>query len=92
MMITFAVSHTWREHVAQRPSAAPASLCAEEFLAAVHALEHRHFAAFGSGVREIYGVFSRLRSEGFGANTGYRQPPPLRQWFVPHLVTLSPSR
>ena len=38
-------------------------LCAEEFLAAVHALEHRHFAAFGSGVREIYDVFSRLRLE-----------------------------
>lgn len=39
-------------------------LCTEEFLAAVHALEHRHFAAFGSGAREIYDVFSKLRSEG----------------------------
>ena len=38
-------------------------LCTEEFLAAVHALEQRHFAAFGSGAREIHDVFSRLRSE-----------------------------
>ena len=35
-------------------------LCHEEFLAAVHALERRHFAAFGSGVREIHGVISTL--------------------------------
>ena len=35
-------------------------LCHKEFLATVHALERRHFAGFGSGVREIYGVISRL--------------------------------
>ena len=39
-------------------------LCTEEFLAAVDALEHRHFASFGSGAREIHDVFSRLRSAG----------------------------
>ena len=39
-------------------------LCAEEFLAVVHALEHRHFAASSSGVREIYDVFSMLREGG----------------------------
>ena len=40
------------------------ALCREEFLAAVRALEGRHFAAFGSGVREIHGTFSRLREAG----------------------------
>ena len=39
-------------------------LCANEFLAAVHALERRHFAASSSGVREIYSVFSRLQEQG----------------------------
>ena len=36
-------------------------LCREEFLAAVHALEGRHVGAFGSGLREMHGAFSRLR-------------------------------
>ena len=36
----------------------------EEFLNAVRALEGRHVAAFGSGVREIHGTFSRLREAG----------------------------
>ena len=36
-------------------------LCHEEFLTAVHALEGRHVAAVGSGLREIHGTFSRLR-------------------------------
>ena len=38
------------------------ALCRKEFLAAVHALEGRHFTGGGSGVREIHGVFSRLES------------------------------
>lgn len=37
------------------------ALCREEFLTAVRALEGRHVATFGSGVREIHGTFSRLR-------------------------------
>ena len=37
-------------------------LCREEFLVAVHALEGRHVAAFGSGLREIRGAFTRLRT------------------------------
>ena len=37
------------------------ALCREEFLAAVHALEDRHLTVNGSGVREIYRVFTRLR-------------------------------
>ena len=41
-----------------------AALRAEEFLAAIHELEHRHFAAFGSGVQEIYKLFSRHREKG----------------------------
>ena len=36
-------------------------LCQKEFLAAVHALEGRHLSAAGSGLREMHGVFSRLR-------------------------------
>ena len=36
-------------------------LCREEFLTAVHALEGRHVAAVGSGLREIHRAFSRLR-------------------------------
>ena len=36
-------------------------LCREEFLVAVHALEGRHLSARGSGLREMHGVFSRLR-------------------------------
>ena len=36
-------------------------LCREEFLAAVHALESRHLSVNGSGVREIYNVFTQLR-------------------------------
>ena len=36
-------------------------LCHEEFLAAAHALEGRHVGAFGSGLREMHGAFSRLR-------------------------------
>ena len=36
-------------------------LCQKEVLAAVHALESRHLSAAGSGLREIHGVFSRLR-------------------------------
>ncbi len=39
-------------------------LCHEEFLTAVHALERRHFASFGSGVREIHRTISRLRESG----------------------------
>ena len=38
------------------------ALCRKEFLAAVHALEGRHFSGGGSGVREIHGVFSLLES------------------------------
>ena len=67
-------------------------LCAKEFLAVVHALEHRHFAAFGSGVREIYGVFSTTPIEGIDAESGDRQPPPLQQWYVSHLVSLTTRR
>ena len=37
------------------------ALCRGEFLEAVGALEGRHVAAFGSGVREIHRTFSRLR-------------------------------
>ena len=33
----------------------------EEFLVAVHALENRHLSVNGSGLREIYRVFTRLR-------------------------------
>ena len=36
-------------------------LCDGEFLDVVDALEGRHYAAFGSGLREIHRVFSRLR-------------------------------
>jgi len=36
----------------------------EEFVTAVRALEGRHVAAVGSGVREIHGTFSRLREAG----------------------------
>lgn len=36
------------------------ALCRDEFLAVVGALERRRFSAVGSGVREIYGVLSRL--------------------------------
>lgn len=35
-------------------------LCQKEFLAVVGALEDRHLSASGSGLREIYGVFSQL--------------------------------
>ncbi len=35
-------------------------LCREEFLALVGTLEGRHFSVSGSGLREIYEVFSRL--------------------------------
>ena len=38
------------------------ALCDKEFLAAVHALEQRHFSAAGSGVRELHSVFSQLES------------------------------
>ena len=41
-----------------------AALCREEFLAIVAALESRHFSASGSGVRELYGVFSHLKAKG----------------------------
>ncbi len=37
------------------------ALCRGEFLEVVGALEGRHVAAFGSGVREIHRTFSRLR-------------------------------
>ena len=36
----------------------------EEFLSAAHALESRHVATFGSGLREIHSVFSGLRDAG----------------------------
>ena len=39
-------------------------LCDREFLSVVDALEGRHHAAFGSGLREIHRVFSRLRETG----------------------------
>ena len=35
--------------------------CHKEFLTMVGALEGRHFSASGSGLREVYGVFSRLK-------------------------------
>ena len=35
-------------------------LCQNEFLAATHALEGRHFSVAGSGLREIHNVVSRL--------------------------------
>jgi len=38
--------------------------CDKEFLTMVGALERRHFSASGSGLREIYGVFSRLNEAG----------------------------
>ncbi len=38
--------------------------CRNEFLTVVGALEGRHVAAFGSGVREIHGTFSRLLEAG----------------------------
>ena len=41
-----------------------AALCKEEFLATVAALEGRHLSATSSGVRELYGVFSRLTGKG----------------------------
>lgn len=37
-------------------------LCTEEFLAMVGALEGRHYASFSSGAKELYRVFSILRS------------------------------
>lgn len=37
------------------------TLCREEFLVLAGALEGRHFSASGSGLREIYRVFSRFR-------------------------------
>ena len=37
------------------------SLCKREFLAIVHALENRQLSYSGSGLREIYRVFSHLR-------------------------------
>ena len=37
-------------------------LCTEEFLAMVGALEGRHYASFSSGTKELYRVFSILRS------------------------------
>ncbi len=40
------------------------ALCDKEFLALVGALEGRHFSAAGSGLREIYGVFSHLEATG----------------------------
>ena len=40
------------------------ALCREEFLAAVDALERRHLTVAGSGVRELYQVFSRLARTG----------------------------
>ena len=45
-----------------------AALAKEEFLAAVHALENRNVSSAGSGVREMYRVFSELR-ERSGAAT-----------------------
>ena len=54
-------------HIAHTCSSAKfccsAALCTDEFLE-VFALEEHHFAAFGSGVREIYEVFSRLEKIG----------------------------
>lgn len=41
-----------------------AALCREEFLTLVGTLEGRHFSASGSGLREVYGVFSQLESAG----------------------------
>ena len=43
-----------------------AALCKEEFLTTVAALESRDLSATGSGVRELYGVFSHLKSKGQG--------------------------
>lgn len=37
-----------------------AALCSEEFLVYVGALERRHLSSSGSGLREMYGVFSHL--------------------------------
>ena len=45
-----------------------AALATNEFLAAVRALENRHHSSTGSGVREMYRVFSELR-ERAGAAT-----------------------
>ena len=41
-----------------------AALCQQEFLSAVAALECRHLTVAGSGVRELYEVFTRLRQVG----------------------------
>jgi len=39
-----------------------ATLCAQEFLSAIDALESRHLSVSGSGVREIHKVFTQLAS------------------------------
>jgi len=39
-----------------------ATLCTQEFLAAIDALERRHLSISGSGVREIHYVFSQLET------------------------------
>ena len=39
------------------------ALCQKEFLATVAALEGRHLSAAGSGVRELYRVFSHYKSK-----------------------------
>ena len=43
-----------------------AALCKKEFLATVAALEGRHLSAAGSGVRELYGVFSQFKDKAQG--------------------------
>ena len=47
------------------------ALCQEEFLAAVRALENRHLSVNGSGLREIYSVFTRLREEASNPTFAY---------------------
>lgn len=39
-----------------------ATLCNQEFLSAIEALERRHLSVSGSGVREIHSVFSQLET------------------------------
>ncbi len=41
-----------------------AVFCQQEFLSAVAAFEHRHLTVAGSGVRELYEVFTHLREAG----------------------------
>ena len=65
------------------------AFCTDEFLE-VFALEEHHFAAFGSGVREIFDVFSRLKEVGSSPRLALANRPVFSSDLC-HIWSLSPA-